>query len=61
MSFEHAKKKCLQIISEVEGDERHHYPDANVIVNAPLALIQVQLEQRKRTAKEILKELQRHG
>jgi len=31
-------------LDEIEADERFHYPPANVLVNAPLALIQVELK-----------------
>ena len=30
-------------IAELDADERHHYPPALVEVNAPLALIQVEI------------------
>ena len=49
------QNKLMDIIAEVEGDERHHYPPADVRINAPLALIQVDLAARKRTALEVMK------
>lgn len=33
-------------LAEIEADERFHYKAANVLVNAPLALIQVELKAR---------------
>ena len=42
------------IISQIEHDERHHYPPANVMVNAPLALEQVAMSTRRATAEKIL-------
>ncbi len=39
----------------IEGDERLHYPPANVAINAPLALIQVQLEATQATLRWVLK------
>ena len=53
-----AIQKCKSIIAEVENDERFHYPPAQVFSNAPLALIQVELKARRRTAMAILAELE---
>lgn len=36
-------------VAEIEADERHHYPIAIVQVNAPLALIQLEMSTRRRT------------
>lgn len=41
------------IIAEIEADERYHYKPALVQVNAPLALIQVELGARIRLARRI--------
>lgn len=49
------RNKLMDIIAEVDGDERHNYPPANVQINAPLALVQVALAERKRTALEIMR------
>ena len=37
-------KKAL---AKVEADERLHYPPATVDINAPLALVQVELESKR--------------
>lgn len=41
-------------IGEIERDERYHYEPADVFINAPLALIQVDLKSRMRTLKQAL-------
>ena len=41
-------------LAEVCGDERLSYPAANVSTNAPLALIQVQLESERRILQWVL-------
>ena len=40
-------------IAEIDGDERFHYGPALVQVNAPLALIQVDMKARMMLAKEL--------
>ena len=40
-------------IAKIEADERYHYKPALVEVNAPLALIQVEMGSRMQTLKEI--------
>ena len=53
------KQKLIKIIKEklkeIESDERLSYPIATVIENAPLALIQLDLETKRNTLKWILK------
>jgi anion-transporting ArsA/GET3 family ATPase len=44
-------------IAKIEADPRHHYEAALVQVNAPLALIQVELKARKQVLEEVLKRL----
>lgn len=44
-------------LAEVENDERLGYPTATVQVNAPLALVQCQLEAQAKTLKEVLRVL----
>jgi hypothetical protein len=41
-------------IAEIEADERHHYPRANVQVNAPLALEQVRMSATQEAFRKIL-------
>lgn len=40
-------------ITEIDKDERFHYPLAQVQINAPLALIQVSMEARMRLLKKL--------
>ena len=42
-------------LAEYEADERLSYPTANVAINAPLALVQVDLAARVNTLKWVLK------
>ena len=42
-------------IQEHKSDERLSYPDANVMINAPLALIQVDLKARVSELDKLLK------
>jgi len=42
-------------IAELEADERHNYPPANVNVNAPLALIQVDIDGKLSALKWVLR------
>jgi len=48
---------CEAGITEVEGDPRFGYPPARVDVNAPLALIQVDLKARRLAYRAVLAEL----
>jgi hypothetical protein len=41
-------------LSDIDADERFHYPPALVQINAPLALIQVELETTARTLAWVL-------
>ena len=45
-------------IKKIEDDERHHYPPALIQVNAPLALIQVQLQARRDALEEVLEKIE---
>jgi hypothetical protein len=49
--------KCQEIIQRIEADDRYQAPPALVAINAPLALIQVDLTAKIRTAREILRAL----
>lgn len=49
-----SRKQIEALIEQIEADERLHYPRANVFINAPLALIQVELESQVRILKFIL-------
>lgn len=48
------KRKIELWLKKVESDERLHYKPANVLVNAPLALIQTELETTSRVLRIIL-------
>jgi hypothetical protein len=41
-------------MSAIDADERFHYKKATVFENAPLALIQLEMETRMRTLKKVL-------
>ena len=45
-------------IAEIEADERYSYPPADVFINAPLALIQVELKARRNAFKTVLEMLE---
>jgi hypothetical protein len=48
------EEQIKERIKEVDADERLHYPSASVFVNAPLALIQIELAIRLQTLKWVL-------
>lgn len=48
------KPEIEAMLAEVEKDERLHYAPAQVGINAPLALVQVELMTRARTLRDIL-------
>ena len=48
------EKQIRKKIEEIEADERHKAPPALVDINAPLALIQVDLEAKIRALKWVL-------
>ena len=48
------KKEIQEKLKEIESDERLSYPPASIFLNAPLALIQIELETKARTLKWIL-------
>ena len=49
-----SEKEIKAKLKEVEADEALHRPPANVFVNAPLALFQMELETRQRLLKWVL-------
>jgi hypothetical protein len=49
------EKEIREKIMELESDERHHYPPAQVMINAPLALIQVEIDAKISALKWTLK------
>ena len=59
-SREHALKTFVEgRIAEIKADERYGYPPALVQINAPLALIQVDLEARLQAYEAVLELLMR--
>ena len=46
-----------QQIIAIEADERYHYKPASIQVNAPLALIQLDMNSRMTVLKQVLKML----
>jgi len=48
------KDEIEKKLQEVEADERLGYPAATVFANAPLALIQMELEAKRATLKWVL-------
>lgn len=48
------KEQIQQRIDEILSDERLSYPTANVFINAPLALVQVQLQTELWTLEKVL-------
>ena len=48
------KEEILEWLRKVETDERLHYESANVFINAPLTLIQTELETKSNVFREIL-------
>ena len=56
-----AENEIKKMLKTVEDDKRLHYRAANVFVNAPLALIQVELETKRKMLLWVLDEnLSRH-
>lgn len=51
------EERIMQEIGNINRDERMSYPDANVQVNAPLALIQVSLKARRDALQWVLNEM----
>lgn len=47
-------------LKKIEGDQRFHYPPAQIQINAPLALIQIQLKARHDALEECLKKIEVH-
>lgn len=48
------REAMLAEAREIDADERFHYPCANVVINAPLALVQLDMETRLRTYHKLL-------
>jgi len=48
------EKEVFEMLQEVEADKRLHYKSADVFINAPLALIQVELTCRANLLRKIL-------
>ena len=48
------REEMAQVVQRIQEDERFHYPPADTDVNAPLALIQVEMKARYHLAKRWL-------
>jgi len=59
MAIEQAMEHIKKRMDVIDKDERFHYEPANVFINAPLALIQVELETEMRTLKAVKAELEK--
>ncbi len=51
---EEIKESVKSMIGKIEADERFHYPAADVFSNAPLALVQQDLESRMAALKQVM-------
>jgi len=54
LAVDHVKEQVSKKLKQIEADERFHYPPANVLINAPLALIQVDLHAQHQTLTWVL-------
>lgn len=54
-----SKGAILAKIKELENDERHGYKPALVEINAPLALIQVEIQSKIDALKWVLRKVER--
>ncbi len=57
-SFQIALKQINSRLQEIKSDDRFLVEPANVFVNAPLAIVQIQFETEKRTLEWVLRMLQ---
>jgi hypothetical protein len=48
------QKEIEQRIQEILDDKRMHYKTANIVVNAPLAMVQLTLETELHTLQDVL-------
>ena len=58
MNAEELKEYIQSEIEKIKTDERYSYPPADIFINAPLALIQVDMKARVRVLEKILKVLE---
>lgn len=42
-------EQMMKRLAEIDADERYHYEDAQIQINAPLALIQVSMKAEAKT------------
>ena len=47
-------KQLIDRLMEIDADDRYHYPCASVIINSPLALIQLAMETEAHTIAWVL-------
>ena len=51
------EKYIREQIAKIEADERYSYPPADVFVNAPLAMVQVDMKAKVQAYKKVLKKM----
>ena len=54
-------RALVEELRKIDADERFHYDCANVFVNAPLALVQLEMETRAAQAQRLLKLVEYDG
>ena len=47
------KDYIQQEIDKIESDDRYNYPPANIMINAPLAIIQIEMKSRHKALTEV--------
>lgn len=61
MTLKQLSAELVEMVNEIDNDERYHYPNATVVENAPLALVQLNLETRVAFAQEVLRRIGYEG
>ena len=59
MTLEQALEYIDKRMKEIDRDTRYHYPPANTQINAPLALIQTEMDAEMRALRTVKAELER--
>jgi hypothetical protein len=56
-NFRELKKVICAEIAKIKADKRYHYPPATIEINAPLALIQLEMETKVTILEWVLKQI----
>ena len=56
-NFKELEKFIKEEIAGIKNDKRYHYATANVLANAPLALIQTQMKAKVNAYESVLKKI----